>query len=357
MPDQATQPLSDDFLGPNDPYRGELLAHCYRMLGSVHDAEDLVQETYLRAWRSYHSFEGRSSLRTWLYRIATNACLTALESRNRRPLPTGLGDPSSDPVGELVQRPEVPWLEPIPDTLIGNDPTDPATIVTDRESIRLAFVAALQHLPARQRAVLILRDVLKWRAAEVAELLGTTTVAVNSSLQRAHATLSQLSPSLDDAEEPLTAEQQVMLDKYVAAFETYDVKAMVELFTQDAIWEMPPFTGWYQGAENIGRLISTQCPAQGAGDMLMIPTAANGQPAFGLYMRDPDGVHRAFQLQVLTMSGSRVKHVGSFFDTSLFRAFGLPEIHPTSTVTEDSTESETEPKRSSKSHPAHALPN
>ncbi|HET6624872.1 MAG TPA: sigma-70 family RNA polymerase sigma factor [Nocardioidaceae bacterium] len=322
-----TEQQTDDFLGPGDPYRGELLAHCYRMLGSVHDAEDLVQETYLRAWKSYEKFEGRSSVRTWLYRIATNACLTALESRNKRPLPTGLGAPSSDPVGELVQQPEVPWLEPVPDALVGGTPEDPATIVGSRESIRLAFVAALQHLPPRQRAVLILRDVLKWRASEVAEAVGVSTAAVNSILQRAHAQLAQLAPTEDDVVEPATELQRQLLDKYVAAFENYDVAAIVDMFTEDAIWEMPPFTGWYQGAENIGRLIATQCPAQRAGDMVMVPTQANGQPAFALYMRDADGVHRAFQIQVLTMKNGRVAHVGSFFDTALFATFGLPETY------------------------------
>ena len=334
MPEQVgseqvgSEQVSEDFLGPNDPYRGELLAHCYRMLGSVHDAEDLVQETYLRAWKSYDNFEGRSSLRTWLYRIATNCCLTALESRSKRPLPTGLGHPSSDPLGELVQQPEVPWLEPVPDAMVVGELNDPASIVTSRESIRLAFIAALQHLPPRQRAVLILRDVLKWRAAEVAELLDTSTAAVNSILQRARAQLEQLAPTEDDVVEPTTPDQRELLEKYVAAFENYDVAAMVELFTKDVVWEMPPFTGWYQGAENIGRLISTQCPASGPGDMLMVPTVANGQPAFGLYMRGEDGTHRAFQLQVLTMTTSGVAHVGCFFDLSLFPTFGLPETQP-----------------------------
>ena len=184
-------PDTEDFTRVADPYRRELLAHCYRMLGSVHDAEDLVQETYLRAWRSYDRFESRASVRTWLHRIATHACLTALESRGRRPLPTGLGAPRADAGEPLVRRPEVPWLEPVPDAMIGTTTTDPATIVADRESIRLAFVAALQHLPPRQRAVLILREVLNWPAAEVAQVLDTTTAAVNSSLQRARAQLDQ----------------------------------------------------------------------------------------------------------------------------------------------------------------------
>ncbi len=324
-----TEQVTEDFLGPNDPYRGELLAHCYRMLGSVHDAEDLVQETYLRAWKSYEKFEGRSSVRTWLYRIATNCCLTALEGRSKRPLPTGLGNPSSDPVGELVQQPEVPWLEPVPDAMVAGAPSDPASIVSNRESIRLAFIAALQHLPPRQRAVLILRDVLRWRANEVADAVGISTAAVNSTLQRARAQIEELAPSEDDVVEPVAADQRELLDKYVAAFENYDVAAIVEMFTDDAVWEMPPYIGWYQGAETIGRLIATNCPAQRAGDMLMVPTQANGQPAFGLYMRDLEGVHRAFQLQVLTVKDGGVTHVGSFFDTTLFATFGLPEIHAT----------------------------
>jgi len=309
----------------DDRYRPELLAHCYRMLGSVHDAEDLVQETYLRAWKAYDRFEGRSSMRTWLYRIATNACLTALEGRSRRPLPTGLGAEASDPLATLVQQPEVPWLQPVPDALVASEAADPATVVTSKESIRLAFVAALQHLPPKQRAVLILRDVLKWRAAEVAELLGTTTTAVNSSLQRAHAQLDRATLVQDEMVEPATPDQRELLDRYVAAFESYDVQAIVDLFTEDAVWEMPPFTGWYLGAETIGRLIGSQCPASGPGDMRMVRADANGQPAFALYMRDLDGVHRAFQLQVLTVTSSGVAHVGCFFDTGLFASFGLPE--------------------------------
>jgi RNA polymerase sigma-70 factor, ECF subfamily len=323
------RPADQDFTSLADPYRRELLAHCYRMLGSVQDAEDLVQETYLRAWRAYDRFEGRSSLRTWLYRIATSACLTALESRNRRPLPTGLGGPS-EPDVTLVQRHEVPWLEPIPDAMVGADESDPAMVVTSRESIRLAFIAALQHLPPRQRAVLILRDVLKFRAAEVAETLDITTTAVNSLLQRARAQLDQAAPRSDEVEESLTAEQRDLLDRYVAAFEEYNITSLVDLFTSDAAWEMPPFTAWFQGPENICRLIQTACPAKRAGDQLMVPTSANGQPAFGLYMRDEDGVHRAFHLQVLTFDGPRLSHVGAFFETSLFPAFGLPMTHPSS---------------------------
>jgi len=297
------------------------------MLGSVHDAEDLVQETYLRAWKSQGTFEGRSSMRTWLYRIATNACLTALQSRGRRPLPTGLGQDASDPYETLVQQPEVPWLEPVPDVLVSDLPDDPASVVTSRESIRLAFVAALQNLPPRQRAVLVLREVLAWRASEVAEALGTSTAAVNSMLQRARAQLDRAALDRDDVVEPDDPERRALLDRYVAAFEDYDVDAIVSMFTEDAVWEMPPFTGWYQGATAIGSLISSQCPASGPADMRMVRADANGQPAFAMYMRDPDGVHRAFQIQVLTLAEDGVSHVGCFFDTGLFRAFGLPEVY------------------------------
>lgn len=317
----------DEFLRQSDPYRRELLAHCYRMVGSVHDAEDLVQETYLRAWRSYDRFEGRSSLRTWLYRIATRVCLTALEGRSRRPLPTGLGAPSADPTGDLAQRPEVPWLEPMPDALLGADASDPAVIVAGRQSIRLAMVAALQYLPPRQRSVLILREVLNWTASEVAELLDTSTAAVNSMLQRARAQLDSVAPTQEQLTEPSSAEQRDLLDRFVAAFEAKDIAAIVDLFTKDAVWEMPPFPAWYVGGETIGRLIDVQCPAQGPGDMRLIPTRANGQPAFGLYMRDGD-VYRAFNLPVLTVSPSGVSHVACFFDTSLFARFGLPTELP-----------------------------
>ncbi|GAB2659447.1 sigma-70 family RNA polymerase sigma factor [Saccharopolyspora gloriosae] len=312
----------DEFLRQADPFRRELLAHCYRMLGSVHDAEDLVQETYLRAWRAYDRFEGRSSLRTWLHRIATTACLTALESRGRRPLPTGLGNPSSDPAEDLVERGEVPWLEPVPDAMLpaGNDPAD---VVTSREHTRLALVAALQHLPPRQRAVLLLREVLRWRAAEVAELLGTSTASVNSSLQRARAQLDQVAPAPESTTGPATPHQRALLEQWVTAFEAKDVPTIVELFTSDAVWEMPPFTGWYQGPEPIGRLIAQRCPA-GPGDMRLVRTAANGQPAFGVYMRDERGDFQPFQLQVLTMRGDLVEHVAAFFDAALFETFGLP---------------------------------
>ncbi|PKK12374.1 MAG: RNA polymerase subunit sigma-70 [Thermomonospora sp. CIF 1] len=326
------RPGVEEFARLADPFRRELMAHCYRMLGSVHDAEDLVQETYLRAWRAYDRFEGRSSLRTWLYRIATRACLTALESRARRPMPAGLGAPSADPAGDLVERPEVPWLEPVPDELVGADDADPAAVVVSRESIRLAFVAALQHLPPRQRAVLLLREVLGWRAAEVAETVGVSTAAVNSMLQRARARLRRAAPGRDGTAGPLTAGQRDLLDRYVRAFEAKDVPAIVALLTDGAVWEMPPFPAWYRGPAAIGHHLARRCPA-GPGGLRIVPVAANGQPALAQYLRDrADGAYRPFNLQVLTLTGDRVSHVANFLDTALFAVFGLPPQLPAGTV-------------------------
>ena len=313
----ADQPVEPDFLSQADPYRRELLAHCYRMLGSVHDAEDLVQETYLRAWRAFDRFEGRSTVRTWLYRIATSACLTALESRGRRPLPAGLAGPSDTAGQPLETRPEVPWLEPIPTD------DDPASIVASRESMRLAFIAALQHLPPRQRAVLILRDVLAWRAAEVADLLDTSTAAVNSALQRARAQLDQVAPKQDEVAEPSAEDTRELLERYVSAFERKDVAAIVALLTEDAGWEMPPFDTWFLGRDSVARHLEGQCPG-GPGDFRGELTSANGGPAVGLYLRGADGVFRPFCLQVLTPAGGGFGHVVSFFDDRLFDAFGLP---------------------------------
>ncbi len=311
-----------DFSTHAEPYRRELLAHCYRMTGSLHDAEDLVQETLLRAWKAYDRFEGKSSMRTWLHRIATNTCLTALEGRQRRPLPTGLGAPSSDPTAELVERSEVPWLEPLPD--MPDDPADPSVIVGSRESVRLAFVAALQHLSPRQRAVLLLRDVLQWRAAEVATAIGASTTAVNSLLQRARAQLDAVGPSSGDRLRPADSpEAQDLLDRYIAAFEAYDIDRLVELFTAEAIWEMPPYVGWYQGARDIIALIHQQCPAESPGDMRLIPLVANGQPAAAMYMRAGD-VHVPFQLHVLDVRADGVSRVVAFLDGTLFEEFGLP---------------------------------
>lgn len=324
--DPEGQPFdgADAFLADAQQYRRELLAHCYRMTGSLHDAEDLVQETYLRAWKAYDRFEGKSSVRTWLHRIATNTCLTALESRQRRPLPSGLGGTSSAGLDDLDERPEVPWLEPLPDG--ADDPSDPSVIVGSRESVRLAFVAALQFLSPRQRAVLVLRDVLQWKAAEVADAVGTTTAAVNSLLQRARAQLGQVGPGEDDTiaapEEPAAKD---LLDRYIAAFEAYDIDKLVELFTADAVWEMPPFANWYVGPEAIGMLSRDKCPAEAAGDMQLIPITANGQPAAAMYLRDGDR-HMPFQLHVLDVKPGGISHVVAFLDTSVFPKFGLPDF-------------------------------
>jgi RNA polymerase sigma-70 factor (ECF subfamily) len=317
---------ADVFLSDAQRYRRELLAHCYRMTGSLHDAEDLVQETYLRAWKAYGGFKGNSSVRTWLYRIATNTCLTALEGRQRRPLPTGLGAPSSDPAADLVERPEVPWLEPLPDAT-RDDASDPSVIVASRESVRLAFIAALQHLSARQRAVLVLRDVLQWKAAEVGEAIGASTAAVNSLLQRARAQLDAVAPSADDElPAPESPAVQDRLARYIAAFEAYDIDKLVRMFTAEAVWEMPPFDGWYRGGEAIGTLIHRQCPAEAAGDMRLRPLTANGQPAAAMYMRTEDGGFLPFQLHVLDIDpDGGVSHVVAFLDTALFAKFGLPE--------------------------------
>jgi len=323
-------PDAAEFPEITQQYRRELLAHCYRMTGSYYEAEDLVQETYLRAWRSYDGFEGRSSVRTWLYRIATNVCLTNLEGKDRRPLPTGLGTADARAGDELIEDQEIPWLEPVPDA---------AVVVAERDTIRLAFVAALQHLPAKQRAVLILRDVLRWKAAEVAEALETSVAAVNSALQRAHAQLAGKGLTEDTVSPDLTPEQETLLEGYVDAFWRKDITTIVSMLTKEAVWEMPPFTGWYRGAENIGNLINTQCPG-GVNDMPMVQTWANGQPAFGLYMRSEDGGFRPFHLQVLTLDGDQVSHVGAFFDTRLFETFGLPARLPADYLTTDAATAE-----------------
>ena len=314
----STSTELDDFPTLTQRYQRELLAHCYRMSGSVHEAEDLVQETFLRAWKAAADFQGRSSVRTWLYRIATNVCLSNLEGRPRRPLPAGLGTPDAMAGDALELVHVIAWLEPVPDA---------AGVVGVRDSIRLAFVAALQHLPARQRAVLILRDVLRWSAAEVAEALDTSTAAVNSALQRAHAQLADRRLTEETIRPDLTPEQHQLLERYVEAFWRKDVDTIVSMLTAEAVWEMPPFTSWFRGPAKIGWLIGNECPG-GSYDMPMLATSANGQPAFGLYMRGPEGDFRPFQLQVLELDGDLVHHVSAFFDPRLFTTFGLPDRLP-----------------------------
>ena len=319
---------SDDFERLTGPFRDELLAYCYRMLGSVQDAEDQVQETLLRAWRSYGGFEGRSSMRTWLYRIATNACLRALENRGRRPLPSGLGAPALEaatPPG--AARTEVPWLEPIPDALFGTAPADPAAVVVSRTSMRLALIAALQYLPPRQRAVLILRDVLRWRAAEVAGLLGISTVAVNSLLQRARTQLELAAPDEDAIREPTRRAERELVGRYAAAFENADLAALVGLLRDDAVLEMPPLPGWFRGRDAIAAFLGAEVLGR-PGDWRMIPTAANGQPAFAAYAREDDGGYHAHGICVLTLTGTQVSRMVCFNDPGLFPVFGFASRLP-----------------------------
>ena len=316
----ATTTDRDEFVRLTDPYRRELLAHCYRMLGSVDEAEDLVQETYLRAWRSYEGYEGRASLRTWLHRIATNTCLTALESRARRPLPSGLGGPSEAPE-EPLRGPatDVPWLQPLPDSLV-----DPATVVAARGSLRLALVAALQHLPARQRAVLILRDVLAWQAPEVASLLGTATAAVKSSLQRARARLDEVAPDEDLVVEPEGAADREVLDRYMAAFEHADLDALIDLLQDGVELEMPPNLEWFRGRKDVLRFLHAR--VQEKGGLRMLPTRANGQPALVMYARGVDGVLRAHSVQVLTVVDGTVSRITAFLDGEQIVRFGFPKV-------------------------------
>jgi len=259
-----------DFAQLTEPFRAELLAHCYRMLGSVQDAEDQVQETLIRAWRSYDDFEGRASLRTWLYRIATNACLRALENRSRRALPSGLGASSGSPDGPLAGGHEVPWLEPIPDARTQAGLADPASVGASRAGLRLAFVAALQYLPARQRA---------------------------------------------------------LLDQYVAAFENADASALSRLLARDAVFEMPPLLTWFTGRDRIGRFLGTRVLGQ-PGDFKLLPVTANGQPGFAGYRRGRDGIRRAHAVQVLSVSGGAIARIVSFNQPDLFRVFDLPQTLP-----------------------------
>jgi RNA polymerase sigma-70 factor (ECF subfamily) len=319
-------PAQEEFIERAAPFRAELIAHCYRMLGSVQDAEDLVQETYLRGWRGYQAFEERAALRTWLYRIATTACLRALENRARRVLPAGLGDSSIDPDVSLDgYAGGHQWLEPIPDALMFETPEG---AVTARQSVRLAVMTALQELPARQRAVLILRDVVQFSAAEVAELLETTPAAVNSSLQRARARLAEISPTEEDAVEPDDAERRELLDRYCAAFENGDMAALTELLQADVKLEMPPLPMWFTGRDTVMRFLAVRAFTK-AGDIVMVHTAANAQPAVAEYRRSADGVLRAHSIHVLTAGrktgAAGIAAITVFLDPGLFSAFGLPQ--------------------------------
>jgi RNA polymerase sigma-70 factor (ECF subfamily) len=315
--------VSEEFTSRTGRFRSELLAYCYRMLGSAEEAEDLVQETYLRAWRSFDRFEGRSSVRTWLYRIATNVSLTAIGRRGRRPLPSGLGAPTEDPEAPLVAGPEAPWLQPLPDALLGGEPEDPAAVAASRAGIRLALVAALQYLSARQRAVLILRDVLEWPAAEVAGLLGTTTTAVNSGLRRARAQLARVLPAEDELAEPAESDRRALLERLAAAFENADASALAALLREDAVLEMPPLLTWFAGRQAVVRFFVSQA-WDVPGRFRLVAVMANGQPAFAVYQRDHGGAYHAHAVLVPTVTTTGIARMVSFLDSGLFASFGLP---------------------------------
>jgi RNA polymerase sigma-70 factor, ECF subfamily len=329
MPSAAgTASPSDEFIRRTDRYRPELLAHCYRMLGSLADAEDAVQETYLRAWRSFDSFEARSSERTWLYRIATNACLTARQHHSRRVLPSGLGAPSGDPsVPPDTADPAVAWLQPVPDVMISPDADDPAAIAATRDSVRLALIASLQYLPSRQRAVLLLRDVLAWPAAEVAELLGMSVAAVKSALQRARARLGEVALAADHVTELTEPEHRELLNRYIAAFQNADAAALERLLREDATLEAPPLRTWYAGIRFCLPFIARHVMGS-PGHWRMLPTSANGQPAVAAYYRGGDGAYRPYGIVVLTVTAGSISRITAFGDPELVTAFGFPAVPP-----------------------------
>jgi RNA polymerase sigma-70 factor, ECF subfamily len=312
----TTTPSTQELEGQLEQYRPELIAHCYRMLASPFEAEDAVQETFIRAWRNLDKFEGRAALRSWLYKIATNVCLDMLGGRERRARPMDLG-PSQEPVeSNLNTRSEATWIQPIP---------DPAVVAESNETTRLALVAALQHLPPKQRAVLILCEVLRWQASEVAELLDTTVASVNSALQRARATLDEQSLSASDASRSVDQADEELLSRYVAAFEAYDIDALVPLIKEDAIQSMPPFDMWLEGREDI--FTWWFGPGIGCKGSRVVPTiAANGSPAFGQYKPSDTGSgYDPWALQVLEVEDGKIVELTFFLDTeTLFPLFGLP---------------------------------
>jgi RNA polymerase sigma-70 factor (ECF subfamily) len=300
-----------------EQHRSELTAYCYRMLGSPFEAEDAVQETFLRAWRAFERFQGRAALRSWLYRIATNVCLDLLKGRERRARPMDLG-PAREPIqANLNTLPEVTWIQPLPTT-------DPEEIAVSRETIKLAFVAALQHLPARQRAVLILCEVLRWKASEVAELLETSVASVNSALQRARATLEAAEIGADDAASAVEGADADLLTRYVQAFEAYDMEALTSLIKEDAVQSMPPYDLWLHGRDDI--FTWWLGPGIACRGSRVIPTvSANGSPAFGQFKRSPDGGYEPWALQVLELEDGQIGELTFFLDTAtIFPLFGLP---------------------------------
>lgn len=313
----TTTPTAADF----EPYRRELIAHCYRMLASGSEAEDAVQETMLRAWQAADRFEGRSSVRTWLHRIATNVCIDMGRSPQRRARAIDLGPARTpDPVHLADVLPESAWITPIPDAAAIDLGADPADVAASRDTIRLAFIAALQQLPARQRAAIVLCDVLRWPAAEVAQLLDTTTASVNSSLQRARATLAERPTTTPSA--PMTDDQRRLLARYVDAFERYDADALATMLHADVIQTMPPYAMWLQGREDV--LTWWFGPGIGCSGSRLLAGWANGCPAFAQYRVDPDGGYAPWALQVLELRGDRIAEVHAFLDTESFDRFGFP---------------------------------
>ncbi|MER7959441.1 MULTISPECIES: sigma-70 family RNA polymerase sigma factor [unclassified Streptomyces] len=323
MSDLATADRNSEL----EKYRTELTGYCYRMLGSSFEAEDAVQDTMVRAWRSFDSFEGRSSLRSWLYRIATNVCLDSLNAGNKRARPMDLTAATPVAQAQLNARPEITWLEPVPDGRVLPSVADPAETAVSRETVRLAFVAALQHLPPKQRAVLILREVLAWKASEVAELLDTSVASVNSALQRARATIAENEPAVSDAADPLDEEQKQLLERYVAAFEGYDMKALTALLHEDATMSMPPYDLWLRGHDDIvGWMLGVGDVCRGS---KLVPTVANGSPAFAHYHPDPEGGYSPWALIVLEVRDGKVGGMDFFLDTKRwFPLFDLPERLP-----------------------------
>jgi RNA polymerase sigma-70 factor (TIGR02960 family) len=322
-----TAPDEDRFTAETERFRRELLAHCYRMVGSAHDAEDLVQETYLRAWRSYSGFEGRASIRSWLYKIATNVCLRAVEPRRIRMLPSGLTGPYDGPdrPPSPVAPGEVAWLEPMPDAWIAPPADDPAAVVIAHESLRLALIAGLQHLPARQRAILILREVLAFSAAETAEVLGTTVAAVKSGLQRARVRLDEVEPEPADVLEPTDARARALLEGYIAAFEHSDAGLLEQVLRTDATLEATPFRDWQSGRAMCIHVLDAFVLGT-PGDWRMIATTANGHPAAVVYHRDAVGVLRADGVVVLAATATGVRRVTKFHDPALVAMFGFPDV-------------------------------
>jgi RNA polymerase sigma-70 factor (ECF subfamily) len=310
---------------PYEAFRGDLLAHCYRMLGSFEEAEDLVQETLLRAWRATDRYDPqRASLRTWLHRIATNACLNALDGRARRPLPSGVVPAGDDPQAPLVPSLDIPWLQPFPDSRLG----DPEDVAQQRAGLRLALVAALQLLPARQRAALILREVLQLPAADVAEALDTSVASVNSSLQRARATLRAAGPTLEQLREPADRDEHAVIERYVTAFEAADVPGLTRLLAADVVLEMPPVALWFVGPAHYSEFLERVFTMRGT-RWRLLPVRANGSPALAAYAGDPyTEVSRAHSLQVFEVTGGLIRSCVTFADPSVFSLFDLPPTVP-----------------------------